>query len=1497
MIKLVSLLANGFKNLDIRNPVEFPPEGNILVIGLNESGKSTFFEAVFFALTGKLLVKEKPNSLVDAINFEKNKAVVKLKFIKNGIPYLIERHVDRTNSGATDYVKFLKLENGGESLLKEGRGKDKQKVQDDIEEVLNFDGDILTNSCFVQQKELDLFLEMSKKEREYVIHKLLGLKNLQELNRQYQQDIKDFTIVQKYFKKKVDFECNLKRIQEIRIKIKDLKLKNKQYQTTTEILEKIREIDLNEIEKLLTRLNTQESQLEFQRNQIETKLVELKNLESIFRELNAKQNKLKFQKESLKKLQERQKGVLFKLEQIEEDLNAFNKSKQEKTEIQEKLTSIVKEINKYENDKKIVQKIESDLQDISDLKKELMNAEKNKENILANFLLYEKKLNENLGKNIEQIKENITIQKNLEQSIERIEHDIQGKKAKLMLLEQFQILNRDADKIKNEILENRQKSTENLNQIEILEKSILDLNNFTKIIKNNLDLTRELKVINSQIVSWKLYLEDLERKLENKKQEWMRAEQEIHKMFLKRMEKASSKTKIINQTVMLLLMTIGGILSIFGAFSGVFFNLVLFSLIGLGTAIIIFGILLGQQLLPVKIIRDEIKEVINEFHYYLSISPDHESKFLTPMEISTGKNIKEIRTLMESQIRKLGAYSDSQTPKKLQDSFYFNHSNDYNFRLYEEIKEIQKRKELAIRSPSVSPEQQKKTEIELQLKQNKSQISEIILNNKNDFNEIVKLIEAESPDFEQIKQIKELLKKQIESKLDTLIENNEEIDFKIKELENKLKLKEEKTKSFNLKGNPDELIKEIQIDIERNREKKKDIELKLSLCRNDTQTCLEIFKSDFLPKNQTTAELEMWFTQKDLDRLKEMCQEHSLVEKESYTLEKWEIYERKYHFLGIELEELKEIFKDIHNKTELIITLKEQIDQKSSIKEENLRKLDGKYKDNLDDFKKDFNEISKKRAALEGRLKEISKNLEEYDRNELEKHKSQKKKEETEIRLQIQESDKPISELEASIIQIKSKIPLHDVDLDEIKRNIENLNIELNENSSEKSKVETEKRTTIDNAIKKLDHLQKSLQKFAEITNLKQDLEPFISIIYETDTFVNLLTSSKNLLESISDKLVSNAEELKKTLMDELDIADEKGNFSEKISEILHEPEVLEDRNENLKKEMQEIEKKKNIKEMINLKLEKNSKISSKELLKAISYELNIKEKAMEIVTEASSDIIKLVMPTTRQYLARVLPLLTADRYKDIDISQDNRGKFRVRVFDSSKKEYVEKVMFSGGTNDQIALSIRLAFALAVMGNTSYAESFIFLDEPLGFFDDERKNCLIDFLTRGWIAEKFSQRFVVSNFSSIRKHFDYIIELDNGRVIREVPTRSPFTTELVPEDENEPVSLLNLDLAEHFEEDGVLECVFHLINTSEHCLTRIELNCDAANFRKTLHEELKPKDLRKISLNFNRNALIANILVIDSSIHYGEEIASQKLQFDLENKVMVGANELQRKLA
>ncbi len=78
MIHLKRLYTNNFKQLQ-EVDLHFPERGRILVQGKNEAGKSTLFEAVFFALFGTALATETgARGLDDLIGYGMEKARVEL---------------------------------------------------------------------------------------------------------------------------------------------------------------------------------------------------------------------------------------------------------------------------------------------------------------------------------------------------------------------------------------------------------------------------------------------------------------------------------------------------------------------------------------------------------------------------------------------------------------------------------------------------------------------------------------------------------------------------------------------------------------------------------------------------------------------------------------------------------------------------------------------------------------------------------------------------------------------------------------------------------------------------------------------------------------------------------------------------------------------------------------------------------------------------------------------------------------------------------------------------------------------------------------------------------------------------------------------------------------------------------------------------------------------------------------------------------------------------
>lgn len=83
-----------------------------------------------------------------------------------------------------------------------------------------------------------------------------------------------------------------------------------------------------------------------------------------------------------------------------------------------------------------------------------------------------------------------------------------------------------------------------------------------------------------------------------------------------------------------------------------------------------------------------------------------------------------------------------------------------------------------------------------------------------------------------------------------------------------------------------------------------------------------------------------------------------------------------------------------------------------------------------------------------------------------------------------------------------------------------------------------------------------------------------------------------------------------------------------------------------------------------------------------------------------------------------------------------------------------------------MSLALRLSFALAALPQErSASPSFLFLDEPLSSFDENRREALIRVITQGDIAEAFAQIFVISHTPLLNPNlFNYYLVMEEGRI-------------------------------------------------------------------------------------------------------------------------------------
>ncbi|MFN2251732.1 MAG: AAA family ATPase [Anaerolineae bacterium] len=161
-------------------------------------------------------------------------------------------------------------------------------------------------------------------------------------------------------------------------------------------------------------------------------------------------------------------------------------------------------------------------------------------------------------------------------------------------------------------------------------------------------------------------------------------------------------------------------------------------------------------------------------------------------------------------------------------------------------------------------------------------------------------------------------------------------------------------------------------------------------------------------------------------------------------------------------------------------------------------------------------------------------------------------------------------------------------------------------------------------------------------------------------------------------------------------------------------------------------------------------------------HALAVRRYAADIANQAGRNVIRRVLPQTIEHMRGLLPLLTQGRYFDVQLSDD----YRIEVYDERAGAWRQKAIFSGGARDQMSLTLRLAFALATLPEERGARpGFLFLDEPLGAFDEERAAALISLLTEGEIADSFDQVFLISHVRVDEGQFDYRITMADGKVV------------------------------------------------------------------------------------------------------------------------------------
>ena len=171
---------------------------------------------------------------------------------------------------------------------------------------------------------------------------------------------------------------------------------------------------------------------------------------------------------------------------------------------------------------------------------------------------------------------------------------------------------------------------------------------------------------------------------------------------------------------------------------------------------------------------------------------------------------------------------------------------------------------------------------------------------------------------------------------------------------------------------------------------------------------------------------------------------------------------------------------------------------------------------------------------------------------------------------------------------------------------------------------------------------------------------------------------------------------------------------------------------------------------------------TQREVVEKLERRVQVVKIAIEALEKTAESLRERVRPNVERYMSRILPSITNGRYRAVQLDED----YNLKVWDPDAGEFRAKEVFSGGTEDQFLLAMRLAFALALMPESKgTSPEFLFLDEPLASSDADRREGIIRFIKED-LSAKFKQIFIISHISDLESEVDHVIRLEDGRILQ-----------------------------------------------------------------------------------------------------------------------------------
>ena len=158
---------------------------------------------------------------------------------------------------------------------------------------------------------------------------------------------------------------------------------------------------------------------------------------------------------------------------------------------------------------------------------------------------------------------------------------------------------------------------------------------------------------------------------------------------------------------------------------------------------------------------------------------------------------------------------------------------------------------------------------------------------------------------------------------------------------------------------------------------------------------------------------------------------------------------------------------------------------------------------------------------------------------------------------------------------------------------------------------------------------------------------------------------------------------------------------------------------------------------------------------------LDDRKKVLELVVhelgETSRELRGRVIPHASFIINQILPTLTDGRYSQFEITED----LRFKAYSGEARSYKEREVFSGGTQDQFLIALRLAFTQSVLDSRVMADKYsLLMDECISSSDDQRKQGIFEVLQA--MKKTLSQIFIIAH-EDISNFVDHYIVLGRSQ--------------------------------------------------------------------------------------------------------------------------------------